>query len=92
MFKGGNMPVRSFSDSEITKLKQLISEGIQVTGEIETLKGGLSDTVKAIAEEMDMKPAVLNKAIRIAYKNDFQRTQEGYNQIEEVLAAVGRNQ
>jgi hypothetical protein len=86
------MPVRSFSDSEITKLKQLISEGIQVTGEIETLKGGLSDTVKAIAEEMDMKPAVLNKAIRIAYKNDFQRTQEGYNQIEEVLAAVGRNQ
>jgi len=86
------MPVRSFSDSEITKLKQLISEGIQVTGEIETLKGGLSDTVKAIAEEMDMKPAVLNKTIRIAYKNDFQRTQEGYNQIEEVLAAVGRNQ
>jgi hypothetical protein len=85
------MPVRSFSDSEITKLKQLISEGIQVTGEIETLKGGLSDTVKAIAEEMDMKPAVLNKAIRIAYKNDFQRTQEGYNQIEEVLAAVGRD-
>ena len=86
------MPVRSFSSSEITKLKQLISEGIQVTGEIETLKGGLSDTVKAIAEEMDMKPAVLNKAIRIAYKNDFQRTQEGYNQIEEVLAAVGGNQ
>jgi hypothetical protein len=85
------MPVRSFSSSEITKLKQLISEGIQVTGEIETLKGGLSDTVKAIAEEMDMKPAVLNKAIRIAYKNDFQRTQEGYNQIEEVLAAVGRD-
>lgn len=92
MYKGGDMPVRSFSSSEITKLKQLISEGIQVTGEIETLKGGLSDTVKAIAEEMDMKPAVLNKAIRIAYKNDFQRTQEGYNQIEEVLAAVGRNQ
>ena len=86
------MPVRSFSASEITKLKQLITEGIQVTGEIETLKGGLSDTVKAIAEEMDMKPAVLNKAIRIAYKNDFQSQQEGYNQIEEVLAAVGRDQ
>jgi|TARA_R110000868_G_scaffold183707_1_gene425000 hypothetical protein len=86
------MPVRSFSASEITKLKQLITEGIQVTGEIDTLKGGLSDTVKAIAEEMDMKPAVLNKAIRIAYKNDFQSQQEGYNQIEEVLAAVGRDQ
>jgi hypothetical protein len=86
------MPMKTFSDSEITKLKQLISEGIQVTGEIETLKGGLSDTVKAIAEEMDMKPAVLNKAIRIAYKNDFQRTQEGFSAVEEVLAAVGRDQ
>lgn len=84
--------MKTFSDSEITKLKQLISEGIQVTGEIETLKGGLSDTVKAIAEEMDMKPAVLNKAIRIAYKNDFQRTQEGFSAVEEVLAAVGRDQ
>ena len=41
---------RAFSDSEITKLKQIINEGIQVTSELETLKGGLTDTVKAIAE------------------------------------------
>lgn len=85
------MPIRSFSESEVTKLKQIIQEGIQVTAEVETLKGGLSDTVKAIAEEMDLKPAVLNKAIRIAYKNDFQRTQEGFSAVEEVLSAVGRD-
>lgn len=85
------MPVRSFSDSEITKLKQIINEGIQVTAEVETLKGGLSDTVKAVAEELDMKPAVINKAIRIAYKNEFAAVQEGFNQIEEVLAAVGKD-
>jgi hypothetical protein len=85
------MPVRSFSDSEINKLKQLMSEGIQVTGEVETLKEGLKDTVKAIAEEMDMKPAVLNKAIRIAYKNEFAQVQDSFSAVEEVLQAVGRD-
>lgn len=82
---------RSFSESEITKLKQIINEGIQVTAEVETLKGGLSDTVKAIAEELDMKPAIINKAIRIAYKQEFSKVQEGFSELEEVLAAVGKD-
>jgi hypothetical protein len=85
------MPTRSFSDSEVTKLKQIINEGIQVTAELETLKGGLSDTVKAVAEELDMKPATINKAIRIAYKQEFTKVAEGFNELEEVLAAVGKD-
>ena len=85
------MPTRSFSSSEITKLKQLMSEGIQVTSEVDALKEGLKDTVKALAEEMDMKPALLNKAIRIAYKNEFAQTQDNFSQVEEILAAVGRD-
>ena len=57
------MPIRSFNDSEIKKLKQLMNEGIQVTGEVEALREGLKDTVKAISEEMDMKPATLNLSL-----------------------------
>ena len=85
------MPVRSFNDTEIKKLKQLMNEGIQVTGEVDALKEGLKDTVKAIAEEMDMKPATLNKAIRIAYKNEFAQVQDSFSAVEEVLQAVGRD-
>jgi hypothetical protein len=85
------MPIRTFQDREIQKLKQLMSEGIQVTGEIEALREGLRDTVKAIAEEMDMKPAVLNKAIRIAYKNEFANVQDSFNAVEEILQATGRD-
>jgi|TARA_B100000579_G_C22689536_1_gene784314 GTP cyclohydrolase I len=85
------MPVRTFNSNEIAKLKQLMNEGIQVTGEVETLREGLKDTVKAIAEEMDMKPAVLNKAIRIAYKNEFAQVQDSFSAVEEVLQAVGRD-
>ena len=85
------MPVRTFNSNEIAKLKQLMNEGIQVTGEVETLREGLKDTVKAIAEEMDMKPAVLNKALRIAYKNEFAQVQDSFSAVEEVLQAVGRD-
>ena len=85
------MPVRTFNSNEIAKLKQLMNEGIQVTGEVETLREGLRDTVKAIAEEMDMQPAVLNKAIRIAYKNEFAQVQDSFSAVEEVLQAVGRD-
>ena len=85
------MPVRSFNSNEIAKLKQLMNEGIQVTGEVEALREGLKDTVKAISEEMDMKPAVLNKAIKIAYKNEFAQVQDSFSAVEEVLQAVGRD-
>ena len=34
--------------------------------EVDDLNGGLKDTVKAIAEEMQIKPTVLSKAIRTA--------------------------
>jgi len=50
----------TFTDADINKLKQLINEGIQVKSEMEALRDGLKDTVAAIAEEMDIKPAVLN--------------------------------
>ena len=68
-----------------------MSEGIQVTGEIETLREGLKDTVKAIAEEMDMKPASLNKAIRIAYKAEAGKNREEFEELEAILESVGRN-
>ena len=68
-----------------------MNEGIQVTGEVQALREGLKDTVKAISEEMDMKPATLNKAIRIAYKNEFAQVQDSLSAVEEVLQAVGRD-
>mgnify|MGYP000639134465 CR=1 FL=1 len=84
------MPARMFSAEEKAKLTRIINEGIQVTTEMTTLKEGLSETVKAIAEEMDMKPAVLNKAIRIAYKASLGEERNKFTEVEEVLEAVGR--
>jgi hypothetical protein len=83
------MPQRMFSGEEKAKIKKLFAEGIQVLGEINALNEGLSDTIKGIAEELDMKPAVLKKALKIAYKNEFEKEQNSFTEVEEVLEVAG---
>ena len=85
------MPTRTYSSDEITKLKQLITEGVQVNQELDALKEGLRETVKAVAEELDTNPSVLNKAIRTAYKRDLAATQDDMAQLEDILDAVGHS-
>lgn len=80
----------TFSQSDVEKLKRLITEGIQVQQEIDTLKEGMKDTVKAIAEEMEIKPAVLNKAIRVAYKAELAKHRQEFDDLETILESVGR--
>tara|TARA_Y100001937_G_scaffold125828_1_gene193549 strand:+ start:447 stop:710 length:264 start_codon:yes stop_codon:yes gene_type:complete len=81
---------RTFSQEEQARLKRLIEEGMQVTFEIETLKEGLRDTVKAISEEMELKPAVVNKAIKIAHKASFQEEYDKFDELETILETVGK--
>ena len=83
---------RNFTQEEKDKLTQLIREGSTVMQEVEDLNGGLKDTVKAIAEEMQIKPAVLNRAIKIAHKGDFSRANEDHSLLEDILVAVGKDQ
>jgi hypothetical protein len=58
--------------------------------EVETLSGGLNDTVKAIAEEMEIKPAILKKAIKIAHKAEFGRNQDDHELLEQILVQTGK--
>ena len=83
------MEPRMFSGDEKLKIKKLFAEGIQVLGEVNALNEGLNETIKAIAEELDMKPGVLKKALRIAYKNEFEKEQTAFTEVEEVLEVAG---
>ena len=58
--------------------------------EIETLNGGLSDTVKAVAEELQVKPSVINKAIKIAHKGDWSAHNADWEEIEAILDITKR--
>ena len=84
------MTDRVFTADQTNKLTQIINEGIQVTSEIETLQGGLNDTIKAIAEELEIKPGILKKAIKLAYKSEFGREQEDHSLLEQILVQVGK--
>ena len=79
------MATRNFSAEERTKLKQLMSESISVMTEVEVLTGGLNDTIAAIAEEMNIKPYLLKKAIKMAQKRDFDKAREDLDIIESIL-------
>ena len=82
---------RHFNDSEKAKIKQIIHDGVSVTLEINTLKEGLNDTVKYIAEELDIKPTLLKKAIRIAAKSDQERQKEEFDELEAILETVAKH-
>lgn len=79
-----------FSGDQKLKLTQLINEGMQVLHEVDTLNQGLADTVKAIAEELNVKPSVLKKAIKVAHKAEFGKTQKEQELLETILTTVGR--
>jgi hypothetical protein len=83
------MSVISISEADKTRLKHLVSEGVRVKQEVDSLNEGLRETVKAIAEELDVKPALLNKAIRIAYKGDLQVHTSELEDVEMILQAIG---
>lgn len=80
----------TFSGDQKIKLTQLINEGMQVLHEIDTLNSGLNDTIKAIAEELNVKSAVLKKAIRVAHKAEFGKTQKEQELLETILTTVGK--
>lgn len=81
---------QAWRQEDIARLKQLITEGIQVQQEVDDLREGLRDTVKAIAEELNIKPAQLNKAIRVAYKASMGEERAKLDEVEDILDAVGR--
>ena len=84
------MSSKMFSGDQKIKLTQLINEGMQVMNEIKTLSEGVSDTVKAVAEELEIKPAILKKAIKIAHKAKLGETNRDHEDLNTILETVGK--
>ena len=52
-----------YGPEEKAKLNNLIREGSTVLQEVEDLQAGLKDTVKAVAEELEIKPSIIKKRL-----------------------------
>ena len=83
------MSDRVYGVEEKAKLERLVNEGVNVLQEVTDLQEGLKDTVKSVAEELDIKPALINKAIKIAQKGDWERVAEEYDDLETMVTTVG---
>ncbi len=68
---------RTFNAEAKVKLTQIINEG-------------LNDTVKAIAEELEIKPSILKKAIKVAHKQRLNETNEENEELNTILETVGK--
>jgi len=83
------MGSRTYGADEKAKLERLVKEGVIVLQEVEDLQTGLKETVKAIAEEMDIKPSLINKAIKIAKNRDWESHADAYDDLETLIATLG---
>ena len=73
---------KMYGPEEKAKLERLINEGSNVLRELEDLNEGLKETVKAVAEELQIKPSWINKAIRIAHKDNWKDHHIGKNRSQ----------
>jgi division protein CdvB (Snf7/Vps24/ESCRT-III family) len=81
---------KMYGPEEKAKLEKLIQEGSNVLREVEDLNEGLKETVKAVAEELQIKPSIINKAIKIAHKGDFKAHDEDWQEVEAILEITKR--
>ena len=84
------MGSRMFSSEQKAKLTQIINEGMTIMQEVEDLNAGLSDTIKAVAEEMEIKPAILKKAIKVAFKSRLGDENADNEELNTILQTVGK--
>ncbi len=77
------------SPENVARLKQLVKDGVSVMQECEDLKQGLTETVKAVADELEVKPAIINRLIKDVQKNKMNDRREDYETLEELYKAAG---
>jgi hypothetical protein len=72
------------------KLKQFMDNGINVLQEMDDLRESLKDLTKNVADELDVKPKMLGKALRAAYKQTLADQKDELDEVESVLIETGR--
>jgi predicted regulator of amino acid metabolism with ACT domain len=78
-----------FGEPEKAKIKQIVSEGVTVLQEIQVLTEGLNDTIKSVAEELEVKPSIIKKAIRIALKDQWDQIYREFDDLETIVDISG---
>jgi hypothetical protein len=79
----------NISEHQKTRIREFIKQGSTIKLEIQDQQEALKDLGKTIGEEIDVKPALLLKALNIAFKNKADDERENFTTVEEILAVAG---
>ena len=80
---------KHYSADDVRRLQELVKEGCVVKQEVKDLNDGLNETVKAIAEEMEIPATQLKKVITIAFKNNRTDEADRFAELEDLLDSIG---
>lgn len=78
----------NLSSENIARLRDLVHDGVRVMQDIEDLKVGLRDTIKDVAEQLDVKPTQLNRLIKMVQGNKMNDFREASEELEELYKAA----
>ena len=80
---------KAFGAPEQAKIKQIVAEGMTVMQEIQDLTEGLNETIKAVAEELEVKPSVIRKAIKVSMKDQWDQVYREFDDLETIVDISG---
>lgn len=80
---------KHYSTDDVRRLTELVKEGCVVKQEVKDLNDGLAETVKAIAEELEIKPSVLKKVITVAFKRSRLDETDAFDELQDILDTIG---
>lgn len=79
---------KNFNSEQKQKLGQVIADGVRVLDEVKSLNEGLRETVKAVADEYEIKASILTRAIKTAYDRNFDDQSDDVQLLDEILTAT----
>lgn len=82
--------IRNLTGDTKIKLTRLIEEGMRTMHEMDSLREGLNETIKAVADELEIKPSILKKAVRVAHKAALTQTSKEHEELVHILEATGK--
>jgi capsular polysaccharide biosynthesis protein len=80
---------KHYNADDVRRLQELVKEGCIVKQEVKDLNEGLNDTIKAIAEEMEIPVSQLKKVINVAFKSNRQDEADKWAEVEDILDTLG---
>jgi hypothetical protein len=80
---------KHYSSDDVRRLQELVKEGVIVKQEVTALNEGLNETVKAIADEMEIPASQLKKVITTAFKNSRDDDADKFAELEDLLDSIG---